>query len=80
MSGTCKPGAYPCNASIISQDETKSAIRVCSNGFTATRTATGLILASTQWTKRHPQIIENPLNKRNSRTHQYGQGCSHANS
>jgi hypothetical protein len=32
------------------------------------RTATGLIRTGTQWTKRYRQIIENRLNKRNSRT------------
>ena len=35
-----------------------------------THTATGLVRTGTQWTKRHRQIIENPLNKRNFRTHQ----------
>ena len=32
-------------------------------------TATGLILTGTQWTKRHRQIIENRIDKRNFRTH-----------
>ena len=35
--------ANPRNALIVSPNETRSAIGVCSNGFTATRGATGLI-------------------------------------
>ena len=33
------------------------------------RTATGLIHTGTQWTKRHRQIIENRIDKRNFRMH-----------
>ena len=36
---------------------------------TATRTATGLVQASTQWTSSFAKSAENPLNKRDSRTH-----------
>ena len=36
---------------------------------TATRTATWLVRTGTQWTKRLRQIIENPLNMPNFRTH-----------
>jgi hypothetical protein len=32
-------------------------------------TATGLIHTGTQWTKRHRQIIENRIDKRNFRMH-----------
>jgi hypothetical protein len=35
--------ANPRNALIVSPNETRSAIGVCSNGYTATRSATGLI-------------------------------------
>ena len=68
--------AYPCNASIITEDETRSAIRVCSNGFTATE----LIRTGTEWTKRLHRIIENRIDKRIFRTHQYGLVCTQANS
>jgi hypothetical protein len=44
------------------------------------RTATGLLRAGTQWTKRDRQIVENPINKRNFRTHQYGLERAQANS
>jgi hypothetical protein len=44
------------------------------------RTATGLIRTATQWTKRHPWIVENCLNKRYFRTHQDRLGRSQANS
>ena len=43
----------------------RSAIRVCLNGFTAT----GLVQASTQWTRSLAGSAENPIDKRNSRTH-----------
>jgi hypothetical protein len=38
-------------------------------GIYCNRTATGLIRTGTHWTKQHAQIIENRLNKRDSRTH-----------
>ena len=44
------------------------------------RTATGLVHASTQWTKRDYQIVENRLNKRNFRTHQDGLERTQTNS
>lgn len=44
------------------------------------RTATRPIHTGTQWTKRHPQTIENRLNKRDSRTHRHGLGRAQANS
>jgi hypothetical protein len=52
----------------------------CGHECTATRTATGLVRAGTQWTKRLRQIIENRLNERNFRTHQYELGRAQANS
>ena len=60
IQGTEKPSvptvsANPCNALIVTHNETRSAIGVCSNGFTATRTATGLIRTSTQWTNLRPE-------------------------
>jgi len=44
------------------------------------RTATGLIRTGTQWTNLPRQITQNRLNKRNSRTHQYGLERVQANS
>ena len=43
-------------------------------------TATGLVRTGTQWTKRSLQIIENRLNKRNSRTQWDGLERVQANS
>src|SRR5215207_4742177 len=48
--------------------------------LTATRTATGLVQARTQWARRFLRSAENPLNKRNIRTHQYGLERAQANS
>jgi hypothetical protein len=48
--------------------------------LTATRTATWLVQASTQWTSSFARSTENSLNKRNFRTHQYGLVCTQANS
>jgi hypothetical protein len=45
----------------------KSAISVFANGFTAT----GLVQATTQWTRSLGGGAENPIDKRNFRTHQY---------
>jgi hypothetical protein len=50
----------------------RSAISVFSDGFTATRTATGLVQASTQWTRSLAGSAENPIDKRYFRTHQDG--------
>jgi hypothetical protein len=58
----------------------RSAISVFSDGFTATRTATGLVRAGTQWTKQLRQIIKIRLSKRNFRTHQDGLEHAPANS
>jgi hypothetical protein len=55
-------------------------MEVCSNEFTATRTATGLIRTSTEWTKRYRKILENRLNGRNNRTHWDGLEYAQANS
>ena len=49
----------------------RSARSVFANGFTATRTATGLVQASTQWTRSLAGSAENPIDKRDYRTHQY---------
>jgi hypothetical protein len=43
-------------------------------------TATGLVQADTQWTNSLARSAENPLNKRDSRTHQDGLGRVQANS
>jgi hypothetical protein len=48
----------------------RSAISVFANGFTATRTATGLVQTSTQWTRSLGGGAENPIDKRYFRTHQ----------
>jgi hypothetical protein len=48
--------------------------------LTATRTATGLVEASTQWTRSLAGSAENPIDKRNFRTHQDGLVCTQANS
>jgi hypothetical protein len=58
----------------------RSAISVFSDGSTATRTATGLVQASTQWTRSLPTSAENPIDKRNFRTHQYRLERTQANS
>jgi len=58
----------------------RSAISVFLDGFTATRTATGLVQATTQWTRSLGGGAENPIDKRNSRTHQDGLVCTQANS
>jgi len=42
--------------------------------------ATGLVHAGTEWTKRLRQIVEYRLNRRNFRTHQYGLERTQANS
>ena len=48
--------------------------------LTATRTATGLVQASTQWTRSLAGSAENPIDKRYSRTYQYRLECAKANS
>jgi hypothetical protein len=53
-----------------------SAITVFANGFTAT----GLVQASTQWTRSLAGSAENPVDKRNSRTHQHVLERTQANS
>ena len=58
----------------------RSAISVFSDGFTATRTATGLVQASTQWTRSLAGSAENPIDKRNFRTHQDALERTQANS
>ena len=58
----------------------RSAISVFSDGFTATRTATGLVQASTQWTRSLARSAENPIDKRNSRTYQHRLVRTQANS
>jgi hypothetical protein len=58
----------------------RSAISVFANGFTATRTATGLVQASTQWTRSLGGGAENPIDKRNIRTHQCRLELAKANS
>jgi hypothetical protein len=58
----------------------RSAISVFSDGFTATRTATGLVQASMQWTRNLARSAENPIDKRNSQRHNYGLVCMQANS
>jgi hypothetical protein len=47
---------------------------------TATRTATGLVQASTQWTSSLARSAQNPIDKRNFRTHQDGLERVQANS
>ncbi len=47
---------------------------------TATRTATGLVQASTQWTSSLARSTENRLNKHNFRTHKDGLERAQANS
>jgi hypothetical protein len=42
--------------------------RIADHSCTATRSATGLMHTGTQWTTRHPRIVENRLNKRYFRT------------
>jgi hypothetical protein len=58
----------------------RSAISVFANGFTATRTATGLVQASTQWTRSLAGSAENPIDKPNHRTHQHVLERTQANS
>jgi hypothetical protein len=53
-----------------------SAITVFANGFTAT----GLVQASTQWTRSLAGSAENPVDKRNFRTHQHVLERTQANS
>ena len=57
-----------------------SAITVFADGFTATRTATGLVQARTQWTRSLAGSAENPVDKRNFRTHQHVLERTQANS
>jgi hypothetical protein len=54
----------------------RSAISVFANGFTAT----GLVQATTQWTRSLGGGAENPIDKRNFRTHQDGLERAQANS
>jgi hypothetical protein len=54
----------------------RSAISVFSDGFTAT----GLVQATTQWTRSLGGGAENPIDKRNFRTHQYRLERAQANS
>jgi hypothetical protein len=58
----------------------RSAISVFSDEFTATRTATGLVQASTQWTNSLARSAQNRINERYFRTHQDGLVCAQANS
>jgi hypothetical protein len=53
-----------------------SAITVFANGFTAT----GLVQARTQWTRSLAGSAENPVDKRNFRTHQHVLERTQANS
>ena len=54
----------------------RSAISV----FSDVITATGLVQASTQWTSSLAGSAENPIDKRNFRTHQYRLERAQANS